>query len=274
MSILNHAVAPRRFVADLFFGQWSGFTPPLQYSGPLSATPVEITVAEQKSETLIGVNLSNLGETLDSGNTPTGTPAKVTFKASTASPIIMALALGGTVTEVTQSASAISDETVIIPAIGNGWARLANQGIAAHGVGTEILVETAGTPDVEVASTKYEINLEAGLIRALHADAVGSKKVSYHLAARTSNRYAAGSAVSQYVHILGIAKDQKSGYTAPLHIWRASLSSKTKFDATTNKFLEIELEGDLVLPKDATGAWIAIGGRTPANAWEFDERTA
>lgn len=272
MSVSSYAAAPTRLTADLRFGAWSGYTPPTAYSDILSATPVVITPAEQETVTLVAANSSNLGQVIDSGTTPTGKAAKVTLTAATMTPVMRALALGATVSEVTQASGAVADESVTL-ALG-AWTKIANADIAAHGTGTEIVLETPGTPDVEVASTKYEIDRAGGYIRPLHADAVGVKKLSYHTSAVTRELYAAGAATSEYVHITGTVLDQASGYTSPIDIWRVRLAAKGEFDPTTNKFMEVVFEGDMVLPKNAAGAWITIHGRTPSSSWEFSRRTA
>lgn len=272
MSVAEHAVTPTRLVADIRFGAWSGFTPPTGYSDILSATPMTISVAEQETQTLVAANHSNLGQVLDSGTNPTGKAARLSLTAATMTPLMRALALGATVSEATQSAAAVVDESVTL-ALG-AWTKIAHSDIEPHGTGTEIVLETAGTPDVAIASTKYEIDTAGGFIRPLHADAVGVKKLSYHTKAITWEKYAAGGTTSKYVHITGVAYDAASGFTAPIDIWRVMLAAKGEFDPTTNKFMAVVLEGDLVLPKNAAGEWITIAGRTPSSPWEFNRRTA
>jgi hypothetical protein len=369
MSVNTHAVGPSRLVADLQFGVWDGYAPPARYSDILSATPMEISNAEQESQTLIAVNASSLGEVIDSGMIPSGKAARVKLTAATMTPLMRALAVGARVTEHTQAAAPLVDTRTLAL---DGWADLTGNNLAAAGTGTEIIVGTGatlatgteggnngltwtarapGTTTVTVelddptaasatlsvtvtgaaikvnlatsalsavtstaaevlaaianstaasalvsvahtgdstgasavavvaaspltggtvlAATKYQVNLTRGTIKALHADAVGECAISYHTLATVGERYAAGAATSEYVHIMGMVLDQASNMWSPIDIWRARLAGTGTFDPTTNTYNNVVLEGDMVAPKDAAGNWIEINGKTPDSSWEY-----
>lgn len=373
MSLNSHAVGPSRLLADLQFGVWNGYTPPTHYSDILSATPMEISNAEQEKQTLIAVNAANLGEVIDSGMTPSGKPASVKLTAATMTPLMRALAIGARVTEHTQAAEQHVDVRTLAL---DGWADLSGSTLAAAGTGTEIVVGTGatletgtantnngltwtarapgtttvtveladpGTPSASLgivvtgaaikvnlatssesavtstaaavlalvqgstaasalvtvahtgestgavavadvaaspltggtalAATKYQVNLNRGTIKALHADAVGEFSISYHTLATVAERYAAGAATSEYVHIMGMVLDQAAGLQSPIDIWRVRLMGTGTFDPTTNTFNNVVLEGDMVAPKDAAGNWIEINGKTPDSPWEYQRRT-
>lgn len=251
------------------FGVWSGLTPPTAYSDYINFELCEITPPKQEIERLISRMSHNAGVALDSQAKPSEEPAQVKLTASTLSPKLLAIALGATVADVSQTTGAIVDEA--ITTVLNAWVPAKNAGIAAHGTGTEILLETSG--DVEVVSTKYAVDLEAGLLMALHADAVGSMKFSYHKAARTWETYSSGAAIAEYVHITGTARERRTGYLAPFDIWRTQLSSSSAFDPAKGTYLKPELTGDLLLP---TVAIERVGGALviPTAAWSFRLRTA
>lgn len=373
MTINAHSVGPSRLVADLQFGVWDGYTPPAQYSDILSATPMEISNAEQESQTLIAVNASNLGEVIDSGMTPSGKAARVKLTAATMTARMRALAVGARVTEHTQAAAPVVDVRTLAL---DGWADLSGNNLADPGTGTEIVVGAAaslatgteganngltwtavvpGTSTVTVelddptgnsaalavtvtgsavkvslatseagaitstaahvlaavqasaearalvtvahtgastgavavaavaatelagstvlAADKYQINLNRGSIKALHADAVGAFAISYHTQATVAERYAAGGATSEYVHVMGMVLDQASNKWSTIDIWRARLAGTGTFDPTTNTYNNVVLEGDMVPPKDAAGNWIVINGKVPDSSWEYHRRT-
>lgn len=248
-------------------GEWvNDETPPASYSADLELETMEITVPAQSTVKLIGRTISTLGQAIDSQNRATDSVASVVIRANTFHPALVALAVGGSVAEASQSIAAITDE--VVTTVLDVWVPLANAGIAAAGTGTEIALKTSG--DVAVSSTKYEIDLELGMIRALHADAVGTgMKLSYHKAARTWEQYEGGAASSRYVHITGRARNAISGQIGTLDIWRANLAPDGAFVIPSGeKHFQGGFKGDLITPT------VAIRGFTPTNAWRFRDRTA
>lgn len=122
-----------------------------------------------------------------------------------------------------------------------------------------------------LASTKYETDLIAGKIRAVHADAVGAFAASFFTRSHAAAQYAAGQVRSSYFHIDATVYDQQKDDWGKLDVWRVLLSSTEVFDPTTGEYIETKVEGDLELPKDANGNWIVIQGRTPSSPWNLIE---
>jgi hypothetical protein len=266
MSSLYTAI-PVFTEADLRFGVWDGLTPPVAYSDIISFETVEISPTGQEVANLIARNGLQLGVVLDSQQRPTDKAAAVKLLAATMTPKMLALALGASsVTEVTQGAAAVADEPITL--VMGQWTKLANSDIAAESVGTPIVLETTDATPVAITATKFEIDHDAGLIRPLHADAVGAKTLSYWKAARVWDEYAAGGAVSEYVHITGTAVERRTGFRAPLDIWRTRMAASGTFDPAAGKHLKVELSGDLIQPS------VAVFGVIPTAPWRFRLRTS
>lgn len=247
------AVTPRAIYlrCELKAGLWSGDTAPTSYSDPLNFTKVELTSPKQEKEELISNMSSNYGAAIDSQNKPTES-ASASLEFSTMPPWLLAIVLGADVAEQSQSVGAVAAE-VITTAL-NVWVPLANGHIAAHGTGTEIALTTSG--DVAVASTKYEIDLVNGMIKAIHADAVGvGMKLSYHKAARTWEEYAAGQAKSAYVHLVGQATDMVSGKVGRLDLWKGSFAPSGAVDPVKGGYFAGALEGSLIAPTGRASPW-------------------
>jgi hypothetical protein len=246
-------------------GLWDGLVPPVEYSDFINFEKIEITAPEQEAEKLISRMTSSFGAALDSQQKPTDTVAQVAMEFSTLTPRLIELALGASVTEVAQTVGAVADE--LVTTVLNIWVPLANAGIAAHGTGTEIELTTGA--DAAVTADKYQVDLELGMIRAIHTDAVGvGMKLSYHKAARTWESYAAGLATSGYVHLVGQATDKVTDMVGTLDIWRANLAPTGPFDPVAGGHLKGALGGDLITPA------VAIGGAVQTTPWRWRIRTA
>jgi hypothetical protein len=263
---LRTAPAPLFTLLEARFGFWvSDTVPPTSYSDFINNEKLEISAPEQEIKKLISRMTSTQGAAIDSQSVPTEKTAQVTLTASTFTPDLQAIALGATVSEVTQTAAAVASEAV--NTVLGMWVPLANYAIAAAGTGTEIALVTSS--DVAVAATKYEIDHVLGMIKATHADAVGvGMKLSYHPAAGTWEQYQGGLALNKYVHITGQAKNQVSGKIGDLDIWRANLAPAGTFDATGGDYLRVELSGDMLVPS------VAVRGFTPGAPYRFRVRTA
>jgi hypothetical protein len=243
-------------------GFWSGETPPAAYSDFLELESIEIALPEQETVRLIGRRTSTLGQAIDSQTRVKDSVASVMIKANTFSPALQALAMGATVAETTQATSTVVDE--IVTTVLNVWLPLANQGISTSGFTLETSL------DVLVVASKYEVDHELGLIRAIHADAVGTDmKVGYSVADRTWEAYDGGNAANEYIHITGKATNQITKNVGTLDIWRANLSPDGPFLMPSgDKHFQASFKGDLIVPS------VTIRGVTAASPWRFRDRTA
>lgn len=248
------ATAPRAIYLNVEFKagiRTDQNTPPASFADPQNFTLCEITSPTQEFEKLISNMTSSLGAALASVPKTTE-PAKIKLEFDTMTPEFLALVLGADVSEVTQASAPVTTDTVTT--VLNRWVKLSNQHITPHGTGTEITVKT-GT-DTAVVSSKYEIDLVNGMIKATHADAVGvGMKVGYTKSARTWEQYLAGLAKSAYVQLEGTATDRVSGRQGRLAIWCASLAPSGAVDVVKGGYFKGTLEGDLIMPTGESSPW-------------------
>ena len=249
------SVAPRAHYinAELKAGIRAGQnTAPVTYSDPQNFTLCEITAPVQESERLLSNMTSTYGSALASVSKATEA-AKIKLEFDTMTPTFLALVLGADVSEVVQASDAVALDTVTT--VLDQWVKLSNQYITAHGTGTEIALTTS--LDVAVVSTKYEIDLVNGMIKAIHSDAVGTDmKLSYTKSARTWEQYLAGQAKSAYVALMGAATERVSGNVGRLVIHCASLSVSGTVDPIVGGFFTGTLEGDLIVPSGESSPWL------------------
>lgn len=257
--------APKPIFIDFegVIGEWvSDTTPPTSYSGFLELESLEISVPTQDTVKLIGRRTSTLGLAIDSQNRVKDSTAEIVIKANTFHPALMALAMGGSVSEATQTTATVTDE--LVTTVLDVWVPLANNGLST----TAISLKTGA--DAAVTAEKYEVDTELGMIRAIHAGAVGvGMKLTYSKAARTWEEYQAGAASSQYCHIMGKCTNQISKQVGMLDIWRANLAPDGKFVIPSGeKHFQGGFKGDLITPT------VAIRGAIPTRPWRFRDRTA
>lgn len=226
-------------------------TAPASFAEAQNFTLCEITSPVQEFEKLLSNISDSLGAALASVPKTTES-AKIKLEFDTMTPEMLALVLGADVTEVTQASEAVAVDTVTT--VLNRWVPLSHQYLTAHGTGTEITLKTS--TDTTVASTKYEIDLVDGMIKATHADAVGTgMKVGYTKSARTFEQYLAGLAKSAYVQLQGTATDRVSGQVGRLVVWCASLAPSGAVDLVKGGYFKGTLEGDLILPTGQSSPW-------------------
>jgi hypothetical protein len=226
-------------------------TAPASFADPQNFTVGEITSPVQEFEKLISNMTSSLGAALASVPKTTE-PAKIKLEFDTMTPEFLALVLGADVSEITQAAAPVALDTVTT--VLGKWVQLDNKYLAAHDTGTEIALVTSS--DVAVASTKYEIDLVNGMIKATASEAVGTgMKLSYSKSAQTWEQYLAGLAKTAYVQLTGTATERVSGKVGRLDIWCASLAPSGSVDPIKGGYFKGVLEGDLIMPSGKSSPW-------------------
>jgi hypothetical protein len=253
---LRTTARPLMFDIQARIGLWSGDTPPPQYQ-PDHEFSVEITPPSMSTVRVIGRTIDSLGESLLSARRPSGEVAQVKIMTTTYSPAVMALALGAAVSEVDVTATPVADQA--ITTVLGLWVPVYDGPIGT--VSLDI--------DGAVATDKYQVDTALGMLRAIHADAVGTGTVSYTPAARTYEQYAAGAAVDSYWHLTGRARNVDTGMEGTLDLWRCNLVPDGAITVPTGESaFEASLSGDLVTPA------VAVRGYTPTSPWRFRDRIA
>ena len=184
--------------------------------------------------------------------------------------------------ETNGSAQAISTAAQVIAAVrastdANALVRVDNAG-ASTGVGVvAVASSTALSGGAPVDATSYQIDTEAGTLKALDSAAAAADGLSYYTAARTWESYAGGAAGSAFVHLAGTATERYTGQRAPFHVWKAQVAPTAAFDAALGQYQKPELSGDLVVPTVAIARRLVGGVPTlaiPTGAFEFNVRLA
>jgi hypothetical protein len=231
------------------FGFWSGDIAPTQFYDAVNWTKMELTSQVQEADDLLSNMEGSAGEALASVNKTTE-PGSLSGDADYMPPALYAVLLGATLSEVTQTQEAVVDEAVTL-ALGL-WVPLANKYILTD---PAFVLETDGSPDVVVASTKYEVDYVNGMIKATHSDAVGAKLANYTRAARTIEQYAAGKAVSNYVMLRGSATEKVSSKRGRLQVHKVNLSGSAAFDPVTGTYVKGSFAGTMLTPTGYDSPW-------------------
>lgn len=233
--------------AEFKFGFWSGDTAPTQFFGPVNFTKLELASQKQELDRLISNMEDTAGEVIASVAKPTD-PAGVTAEFDSMTGNLLAVLLGADTADLSQSTGGVTDE--VITTVLNVWIPFANRYIETSGIS----LKTSG--DVAVAEAKYEIDHINGLIRAIHADAVGvGMKLSYTKSTRTGEIYHAGKAKDAYLQFLGTATEKVSQKRCRIKIHKASLAPSGAVDPIAGGYFKGALNGDLLTPTGELSPW-------------------
>jgi hypothetical protein len=223
-------------------GLWSGDAAPSYYYDPVNFTKLEITPAKQEKSDVLSNMLDSIGETLDTQYTVTE-GATLSAELNTFNEELGALLLGADVDATTQAAAALVDQPVLT-ALGR-WAPLAHKRLDSDGFS----LKDAG--DALVDGAKYELDARLGLIKPLHADAVGAMSASYTVQATHGRAFNAGKSKVFYLQLIGTAKDKKSGQYGDLTIHKVAVIADQSLDFAAGKHLQGVLNGVLIRPAGA-----------------------
>ena len=226
----------------LNYGLYTGDVAPTTYLGPVNITKLELNSIKQEQERLISNMEGSWGEALASVAKPTD-PGTITMEFNSMPQELLSLVIGADVSALTQTNDAVPDE--VITTVLDTWVPLANRFLDSA---TPLVLETS--PSTVIATTKYEVDYNAGLIRALHADAVGVGKLATYkkLAITAGESYAAGKAKSAYIKLYGTAIEKITGNAGLLTIYKASVSPSSAYDWVKGGFATGSLTGDLITP--------------------------
>ncbi len=226
----------------LNYGLYTGDVAPTTYLGPVNITKLELNSIKQEQERLISNMEGSWGEALASVAKPTD-PGTMVMEFNSMPQELLSLVIGADVSALTQTNDAVPDE--VITTVLDTWVPLANRFLDPA---TPLVLETA--PSTVIATTKYEVDYNAGLIRALHTDAVGEGKLATYkkLAITAGESYAAGKAKSAYIKLYGTAIEKITGNAGLLTIYKASVSPSSAYDWVKGGFATGSLTGDLITP--------------------------
>jgi hypothetical protein len=226
-------------------GIWSGDTAPTQFYDPANFTSVEITPVKQDKIQVLSNIEGSIGESL---GTVFKSSAPAAFKGTlnTFNKTLAQIILGADVAAISQTGATVSDEAVTT--VLNMWVPLANQKLASF-----TSLETA--PSTVIDAAKYEVDLELGMIRALHADAVGSKLATYVTATVAGNEFQSGKAKTTRLKLIGTCTDKFTGKRGQIILHKVAVVSDQAIDLVKQEAMQGTLMGDLETPTGESSAW-------------------
>jgi hypothetical protein len=228
----------------LNYGLYVGDVAPTTFLGPVNITKLELNSITQEQERLISNMEGSWGEALASVSKPTD-PGTMVMEFNSMPTELLSLVIGADVTALTQTADTITDE--VITTVLDTWVPLASKFLDSS---VPLVLENDATPDVAIATSKYEVDYNAGLVRAIHADAVGVGKLATYkkLLITAGESYAAGKAKSAYIMLYGTAIEKVTGNAGLLTVYKASVSPSSAYDWVKGGFAAGALTGDLITP--------------------------
>jgi hypothetical protein len=235
---------------DVKFGLWDGETPPTTFEGPVNFEKVTITSPTQDNQKLISNMLGDYGQPLGSVFKPKDV-CTIKCEFSSMSPTLLNALLSADAKNTTQTAAAVSGETVNPSK--TVWNKFASTDIAAHGTGTEIVFKDADEEVIPLLN--FELDLTQGLYRSLTTLGTTATKVSYHKAATTRTGFDAGKIKSYYMQMLITGIEKISGKVVAAKIHKASVTPSSSFDPVSGGFIKGALSGDLLTPTTETSPW-------------------
>lgn len=246
------ALAPADYAAQqavylqckMKFGFWSGQTPPTTFYPAVNFTKLELTNPKQEVERLKSNMEGSVGQDLATVNKPVE-DSFVGFSGEfTRAPMaLLALAMGATPSELTQTGETKTDQAVTL-AVGI-WVPLPNAMLASF-----TSLKTA--LDAAIDASHYEVDLVDGMIMALDSTGATGTKATYVTATVDGVEYNAGQVRSEYVMLRGTATDKNTAKRGRLIIHRANLASAGAWDVVGGSFLKGALEGSCETPTAAT----------------------
>lgn len=231
----------------LKMGVWAGDAEPTTYFGPINITKLELTPVAQDKIRVVSNMHGSIGESLDTQFRATD-PAMFTAEFNTFNEDLAAIILGADVADSNQTGAAVADEAVTT--ILNQWVPLASEMISSTGIVLEDSLSAV------IDSSKYEVDIYAGMIKAIHADAVGDMTISYNTSTIVGRSFSAGKAKTTNLRILGYGYDQTSQTYGLLKIHKAIVVSTQALDLAAGAHMGGTLEGDLITPPGYASPWV------------------
>lgn len=208
--------------------------------GPVDVNSLEVKPDSEKIS-IPSKRKHKLGQARESYFVPK--PATVNIKTSEIPPVLLAAAFMGLESPINQGAGTLTEVPVTLLAHPK-WVSLGKTNLSATG-----LVVKEGATSL-VLGTDFEINYALGLLRATKAGAVadgGPVTVSASYNAITGTRIAGNVQPEVKAKLILDGRSVIGGEAILLTVPRASLSPKKAVDFLSDKPIEIELEGELLV---------------------------
>jgi hypothetical protein len=243
------SVRPAFLEIKMKAGVWSGDVEPTSYFDPVNFTKLEITPVKQDVMRVMSNMHGSIGESLDT-QYKASEPATMSAELNAFNEELAAIILGSEVSDSNQTGTTVTDLPITTAL--NIWVKLPDQQLASTGFE---LNTTDATP-VLIDAAKYEVDIMNGLIKAIHADAVGDMTVTYDTVTTTGGRkFASGKAKVTNLQLIGYALDKTANQYGILKIHKMSVVSSQAMDLAATDFMKGTLTGDLITPIGFTSPW-------------------
>lgn len=235
---------------DVYISRLDGAGNPLGLIGPLNTDQLQIKQeVEEKVQT--SQMRDTFGQTRASVNLPK--PAVVSIGFQDQPSELLAMALLGDTSALSESAATVTDEPVT--AVLGKWVKLPNRNITAASV---VVTDTVPNPAF-TEGTDYEINYRLGMIRALAGGAITdgmSLLVDYDSGAVAGTRIAGGSESQISARILLDGKNLVNGQSVHLEIHQSTLRPDGDIDLNSSEFITTTLTGNMITPAGKSSPFV------------------
>lgn len=233
---------------NLMFDRYASGVATDAYYGPLNATALSVNPGQAERKTRKSYGRDTYGQSLDSVILPGSPSIKITL--NDASPEVLAYALLGDVSVVTQASATVTDEVVTVTTL-DRWYKLAKHAVSS------VVVTNSGATVTYVLDTDYTLDLETGAIKPLSTGAIvaGGLKVDYTAAATTANRVTGSQQTDITARIRLDGTNLATGKACRFIAYKAVLAPSGDLGFIADDFMSFDLEGELVTPSGYTAAY-------------------
>lgn len=223
------------------FGLWVDGVAPTSYHGPINFTQIEVTPPAGEFDDLTSNMEDDWGAALASVRRPTDVP-QVSIAYNTFPRASLALMLGATVTDLSQTGTGKTDQAVTT--ILDEWVKLPDRHIDA----SSVEYATAATPETPLSNALIEIDPILGMVKALDAGAVGAMVFDYDTNDAAGEVYAGGQNLNSVIQLVGTCTNRATGKRGTLDMWQCVVGPTTPVDFAVAQYLSGTLGGRLVTP--------------------------
>lgn len=228
------------FAGKVFIGEVSqGVVGAL--NGPINVPSFELTPPSTEARNRISKQPATYGQALDVVNIP-GDPAQMSISFDSLPAELLAEALGGTSVAHSVTAGSVTGEAITL--VEGQWVKLAHANID----GTSVVVTDPSGPTELEKGTAYEVDEDAGLIKALAAGAAIAVGVAYSYNAESGMQVLGATEIQKPRHIILEGKNLATGRKARVIVHEAVLNANEAMDLMSDEFINGQLSGALRTP--------------------------
>ena len=210
-------------------------------NGPINVPSFELTPPSTEVRNRVSKQPASYGQALDVVNIP-GDPAQMSISFDSLPAVLLAEALGGTSASHSVTAGSVTDEAITL--VEGQWVKLAHSNIDGASV---VVTDPTGPTDL-VEGDDYEVDADAGMIKALDAAAAIAVEVDYDYNAESGTKVLGATEIQKPRHIILEGKNLATGKKARVIVHEAILNASEAMDLMSDEFVNGQLSGNLRTP--------------------------